>query len=101
MTYISLCIPRIEYEFDVKYVKTSMDKLELGAIEKIDLVVIHKHREEPYKRAFIHYRNWNPEAANIYDILQEPNQCIKLIHKLPDYWKIYKSRSGSIKNPSK
>lgn len=91
-----LCIPRIRSNITKSHVFNVFQQLNIGTIEKIDMVIKQTERGEIYNRAFIHYREWN-RCENVYNILKRlyNGQDIKVIYDRNTgfHWKIsaYKS----------
>lgn len=67
----------------------------INFIEKVDLIEKKNEKGEGYKRAFIHFRNWNKltsrNAKLIWDKLHS-GEIVKIMHKQPNYWKCSLSR---------
>jgi hypothetical protein len=67
----------------------------INFIEKVDLIEKKNEKGECYKRAFIHFRNWNKltsrNAKLIWDRLHS-GEIVKIMHKQPNYWKCSLSR---------
>lgn len=95
MTNKILCIPRIESIVELDYIKKSIEKINLGVIQKI--------REYPHrnnsdlKRIIIHIQLHvdSPNTQIIEDRFAN-NQDVKLIHQFPWYWKIVQSSTVPI-----
>ena len=86
---LSLCIPRLTGEIKETFIRHVFNKLNLGQIGRIDLIVKRNEKNEIYKTAFIHYNNWNINDNTIYikNRLQN-NQDIKIVYDDPWYWKV-------------
>jgi hypothetical protein len=85
-----ICIPRVLYEITEKEIKNVFTKLNLGTIQKIDIVVRYTEKGDKYKRVFVHIRNWyleNTLVANIKKKLLEGKE-IKVVYAYPWFWKI-------------
>lgn len=99
---ISICIPRVDETVTNDYIrKTFIDVLfgskkpDCNIIEKIDLIGRSNEKGETYKRAFIHFCNWDvintENSIAIWDKLHA-GEIIKVMHNQPNYWKCSMSR---------
>lgn len=121
-TKMSICIPRISSWITEGYIrrifnqvliekshetetepktepKTETDPEQINVcrkiIEKVDLIEKKNEKGESYKRAFVHFRNWDKltsqNAILIWDKLHS-GEIVKIMHKQPNYWKCSLSR---------
>jgi len=90
-----LCIPRVFSNITEKQIRTIFQSLNLGRIEKIDVVrkkteIVRKNtiQGDNYNRVFIHLI-WNntEEAAKCRERLTNGND-IKVIYDQPWFWKV-------------
>lgn len=99
---LSICIPRVDETVTNDYIrKTFIDVLfgskkpDCNIIEKIDLIGRTNEKGETYKRAFIHFCNWDKintdNSIAIWDKLHA-GEIIKVMHNQPNYWKCSMSR---------
>lgn len=120
---ISICIPRVDNSINENYIRRvfnqvliekekpasisiCVDRLagsvpsnnsqnKINFIERIDLIEKKNEKNEAFKRAFIHFRNWDKLTSHnsraIWDKLQA-GEIIKIMHKQPNYWKCSLSR---------
>lgn len=86
---ISLCIPRLSLDTKEQFIRQTFNKLNLGQIGKIDLIVKRNENGSSYKRAFIHYTNLNNNENVLYIKSRLANdQDIKVVYDNPWYWKV-------------
>lgn len=112
---ISICIPRIDNSINENYIRRVFNQVlidktsasntsqseqnkpatKINFIERIDLIDKKNEKNEAFKRAFIHFRNWDKLTSHnsqmIWDKLQA-GEVIKIMHKQPNYWKCSLSR---------
>ena len=55
----SLCIPRLLENVSRNYIRNIFDKMDLGPINRIDVIERKTEKGENFKRAFIHFHKWN------------------------------------------
>ena len=82
----SLCIPRMESKTSKEFILQTMNKLQIGRIEKITEIPL---RNDPkHKRVIIKVR-WTP-SENTTNILSrlENDQTIKVVYEWPWFWKM-------------
>ena len=61
-----LCIPRVYPNISESRIRRIFDDLNLGALERIDIVNKNSDKGEKFNRVFVHFRRWNDtENANI------------------------------------
>ena len=86
MTIKTLCIPRVCAGITQKQIRTTLDSLDLGVIERVD--VINK-KGEKFNIVFIHFKKWNDsENARLATDRLMNGKEIKVIYDNPWYWKI-------------
>jgi len=85
----SICIPRLNKNIDKWNIDEIFKKLNIGKIDKIDLLFNSKTQS---KKAFIHFKYWynNEKNNRIKNILNE-NKHFNIVYEFPDFWKCYKS----------
>lgn len=98
----SICIPRVDLETTDEYIRNVVNKVFRGQsnenidpIAAIDLVSRKNERGDDYKRAFIHFINWDDiPYENAQEIRKKliQGETIKIIHNFPNYWKCSASR---------
>jgi len=99
----SICIPRVDNWVTDEYVRKIFNEVFFGkdydvsndCIIGIDLIPRTNERGESYKRAFIHFKNWDEiDSAAAVSVRQRLNngETIKIMHNNPSYWKCSASR---------
>ena len=98
----SICIPRVFANITEARVRAIIRELDLGAIERIDMVERENQRGEKYQRVFIHFQEW-------YNTMEsgEPNESaievrrrlvageeVKVVYDDPWFWKLSASKSA-------
>lgn len=90
---VSLCIPRVFSNINWRRVKRHMIEANLGFVEEVHLVPVYDRNNSDilYKRAFVHFRNWNtrdPDAAAALEVLKKgPGSQIRIVYEDPWYWR--------------
>ena len=89
----SICIPRVFLNTTRKDLFTVFDKLNIGAVDRIDMVHKTNERGESYSKVFIHFKMWhkNPMAQATRDKLLAGEE-IKIVYNAPWFWKCSASR---------
>jgi hypothetical protein len=89
----SICIPRVFKSTSRKDIFGVIEKLDLGAVDRIDLVAKTNERGESYNKVFIHFKIWNrnPQAQATRDKLLQGEE-IKIVYSEPWFWKCTASR---------
>ena len=89
MKQLSICIPRLKSFIYYTNVKTCFEKLNIGTIERIDIV---NNKLSRTKKAFIHLSELNDteNETKIYKLLNE-KKSFKLVYSFPWFWKCYLS----------
>jgi len=85
----TLCIPRVSTNINELQIRKIFDNLELGIIDRIDLVIKYSHNGEKYNRIFIHFHKWfqDGNAKRARERLLLGNE-IKVMYDEPWFWKI-------------
>ena len=85
----SLCIPRAFQNISEKRVRDVFEELNLGEIEKVDIVSKENDKGEKFKRIFVHFRHWNKSAtaSQARERLLTGNE-IKIVYDDPWFWKV-------------
>ena len=90
----SICIPRVFKSTTRKDLYTMIERLDLGAVERIDMVPKTNDRGESYYKVFIHFKQWNNKntvaLATRKKLLQ--GEEIKIVYNEPWFWKCTASR---------
>ena len=90
----SICIPRIFKSTTRKDIYTVIERLDLGAVDRIDMVAKVNAHGESYNKVFIHFKAWNkrnPVAQATRDKLLKGEE-IKIVYSEPWFWKCTASR---------
>lgn len=90
----SICIPRTFKSTTRKDLYDVFEKLELGAIDRIDMVAKTNERGECYNKVFIHFKVWNkknPTVQATRDKLLKGEE-VKIVYNEPWFWKCSASR---------
>jgi len=84
MTIKTLIIPRVFVKINQTQIRETLEALNLGIIERIDV-----KKGDKFNRVFIHYREWfnNENSALAIERLSN-GQEIKVIYESPWFWKI-------------
>ena len=84
----SLCIPRVVLNINEKQIRNIFDELNMGIIERIDIVNKTTTKGEKFNRVFIHFACWfETENANAaLDRLMNGKE-IKIMYDDPWFWK--------------
>jgi hypothetical protein len=85
----SLCIPRVFSNIDEKRIRRIFDELNMGEIERIDVVSKTTEKGEKFNRVFVHFKRWL--ANNNADTARERlinGKEIKIIYDDPWFWKV-------------
>ena len=91
----SLCIPRVFPNIDEKRIRKIFDELQIGNIERIDIINKKTEKGDKYNRVFIHFNTWynNTNANQVRDRLLN-GKDIKIIYDDPWFWKVSAYRSN-------
>lgn len=96
----SLCIPRVFVNVDERRIRRVLDDLNLGVIERVDIINKTTEKGEKSNRVFIHFRHWfNNKNANTSRERLLNGKEIKIIYDDPWFWKVSAYRETS--KPSK
>jgi hypothetical protein len=90
----SICIPRVFKSTTRKDIYGVFEKLDLGAIDRIDMVAKTNERGECYNKVFIHFKVWNkknPTVQATRDKLLKGEE-VKIVYNEPWFWKCSASR---------
>jgi hypothetical protein len=89
----SICIPRVFKNTTRKDLFGVLEKLNIGAVDRIDMVPKTNDRGESYYKVFIHFKQWhkNPQAQATRGKLLSGEE-IKIVYNAPWFWKCTASR---------
>jgi hypothetical protein len=90
----SMCIPRTFINITRVHVYKTINDLNLGIIDHIDMVRRKNEKGEDFQRIFIHFSKWhsNSVAERARNLLLSGKE-IKIIYDDPWFWKISMNRS--------
>ena len=57
-----ICIPRVFPNINEQRIRRVFDELNLGTIERIDIVSKSTEKGEKFNRVFVHFKKWNSEG---------------------------------------
>ena len=89
----SICIPRVFANITGKYVQGVFEDMNLGKVERVDMVLKKNDKGESFKRVFIHFKYWNNDSSKVRQRLLQGN-TIKVVYdsSKPWFWKCSASR---------
>ena len=97
----SMCIPRVYPNISEGRIRKIFDELNIGVIERVDIVSKATEKGERFNRVFIHMDRWfhNSNASVARERLLG-GKDIKIIYDDPWFWKVsaYKPGEGSNNN---
>lgn len=95
----SLCIPRVFPNITRERVEAVFRELDIGRVERVDMVVRTGEKGETLKRVFVHLE-WNDgeNAKKARERLLCGND-IKIIYEEPWFWKVSANRSTRDERP--
>jgi hypothetical protein len=90
----SICIPRVFTSTTRRDIYDVIEKLKLGAVDRIDLVPKVNDRGEQYNKVFIHFKVWNTKDATAVATRDKllKGEEIKIVYREPWFWKCTASR---------
>jgi hypothetical protein len=85
----SLCIPRVFPNIDERRIRAIFDSLNMGEIERVDIMKKKTDKNENFNRVFIHWKCWN-DSNNSNQARERllNGKEIKIIYDDPWFWKI-------------
>ena len=93
----SLCIPRVFSNIGEARIRRIFDELNMGEIDRVDIVSKTTEKGEKFNRIFIHLKRWSTDG-NAEKARQRllNGQDIKIIYDDPWFWKISAYRPPSV-----
>ena len=90
---VSLCIPRVFNNITTGRIQNVFDELDVGILDRIDLVRCENSKGEKFKRAYIHFSTWsdNSTAQEALEIIKNGG-TFDIIYDDPWFWKCSLSR---------
>jgi hypothetical protein len=84
-----MCIPRVFPNIDEKRIRRIFDELNMGQIERVDIIGKSTEKGEKFNRVFVHFRRWfsNANADTARERLINGKE-IKIIYDEPWFWKV-------------
>ena len=100
VTSPSLCIPRVFSNIDERRIRKIFDDLDMGIIERVDIVRKASEKGENFNRVFIHFRRWfaNHNADTARERLLNGKE-IKIIYDDPWFWKVSAYKAAASGHP--
>jgi hypothetical protein len=96
----TLCIPRVYPNITETRISRVFRELDMGTIERIDVVGKSSKEGDKFNRVFIHFRNWNNnENANAARELLLNGKEVKIIYDDPWFWKVSAYREPKERHP--
>jgi len=85
----SVCIPRVYSNIDERRIRKTFDDLNLGIIERVDIIRKTTEKGDKCNRVFIHFSRWfsSKNADTARERLLN-GQDIKIIYDDPWFWKV-------------
>jgi len=85
----SLCIPRVFANIGEQRIRRIFNELNMGEIERVDIVSKTTDKGEKFNRVFIHFKRWGTDG-NAEKARQRllNGQDIKIVYDDPWFWKI-------------
>lgn len=85
----SLCIPRVFTNWTESRIRGIFDELNMGDIQRIDVLCKTTEKGEKFNRVFIHFKRWfsNPNADMARERLLNGKE-IKIMYDEPWFWKV-------------
>ena len=84
-----LCIPRVYPNISESRIRKIFDDLNMGVLDRIDVVPKTSEKGEKFNRVFVHFRRWNnSDNANTARERLLNGKEIKIIYDDPWFWKI-------------
>ena len=97
-----LCIPRVYPNISETRIRKIFDELNMGTLERVDIVSKTSEKGEKFNRVFVHFRRWNDtENANTARERLLNGKEIKIIYDEPWFWKISAYREVERKTETK
>ena len=103
MAFPVLCIPRVFSSITEGRIRRIIDELDIGELDKIDIVPYFTEKKEKMHKVFVHFRHWASNENAIKSRLHLLNgKEFKIIYDDPWFWKVsaYREREP-LKSQSK
>jgi hypothetical protein len=91
----SMCIPRVFKNITRDRIANVFRELDLGTIDRIDLIQRENEKGEKFQKSFVHFKTWhnNPNAIRAREMLLSGKE-VKVIYDDPWFWKIGANKSS-------
>jgi hypothetical protein len=95
----SLCIPRVYPNISEGRIRKIFDELNIGVIERVDIISKATEKGEKFNRVFIHMDRWF-HNSNAYAARERllGGKDIKIIYDDPWFWKVSAYKPGEASN---
>ena len=92
----SLCIPRVFPNWSESRIRRVFDDLEMGEIQRIDVVSKTTEKGDKFNRVFVHFKSWfsNQNADMARERLLNGKE-IKIVYDDPWFWKVSAYRESN------
>ena len=91
--YPSICIPRVFSNIKWQFVKSTIEQLGLGRVDRVDMVPKSNEKGDKFQRVFIHMKFWDrDEQAQMVRQKLLSGDNIKVVYNDPWYWQLSMSR---------
>jgi len=94
----SLCIPRVFNNISESRIRNVFEQLELGQIERIDIIERKNDKGDNFKRVFVHFNKWHwNQSAQVVRTKLISGKDIKIVYDDPWFWKVSANKHNSEK----
>jgi len=95
MQNISLYIPHVFANFTNEYIASTFERLDIGLVERVDLVAKMGNDGKPYNSAYIHFKEWfdNAGVRNLQQRIQDPDKQARLMYDDPWFWIVLENKA--------
>jgi hypothetical protein len=83
----AICIPRVDANLEIGYIKETLNKLNIGYVKKIREIPLKN--DSNYKRILLRFK-WkenNVQSIHLQKQMEELGS-LKVVHNMPWYWKL-------------
>lgn len=89
----SICIPRVNQNISKRQIVTTFKQLNLGILDRVDMIYKKNPKGEEYKKVFLHFKKWHEHDVSIQarQRLLE-GKDIKIVYDFPWFWKASANR---------
>ena len=95
----SMCIPRVYPNISEGRIRKIFDELNIGVIERVDIISKTTEKGERFNRVFIHMDRWfNNSNASVARERLLGGKDIKVVYDDPWFWKISAYKPGEASN---